>query len=386
MKHLSYKSAISVFFISLCVFGSLLPAAFIVYDPLQLFHQAWGRPATFHSNMRQQAAGIIRNYPFDSVILGTSMLENSSADEAGRVLGGSFVNISISGSLHAERSPALALALREKKLSTVIYSVDEIEPLSENPDVALDTFDYLYNRNRADDLLAYLNDRFTSCVIRWSVKPECVGSIDSLDQPNAWIRFPEHAARFGGLQNWFAARNDPQIEGAFRLIIKSAANANKVPAPPSVELAEAQKRILAYADTYILAHARRNPEVAFHFVFPPYSRTKFAIWHQSEPLRARLHEATLSHFAETASQLENVHVHAFEDQDFLDDIANYKDLSHYSPAINSLIHERISNRANSLHAGNIQRYLNTARNKATSYDLIGFGKQLEEYLTNNPVR
>jgi len=360
----------------------LLPAAFIVYDPMQLFHKAWGRPATFHNNMRQQAAGIIRNYPFDSIILGTSMMENSSADAAGRTLGGHFVNISISGSLHAERSSVLAFALREKSLSKVIYSIDEIEPLEENPDIALSTFDYLYNRIQVDDLRAYFNDRFYPCLIRWSASPECVGDIVSLDRPNAWIRFPEHAARFGGLENWFTARHDPQIKGAFRLIIKSAAKAGNQPDPDDAEFAKKTQLVIDYADREILDHARRNPKTTFHFVFPPYSRAKFAILHQSEPIRARLHEATLRHFAEAATQLDNIHVYAFEDQDFLDDIANYKDLSHYSPAINDLIVERILQKANSLDEQNVERYLDTARTRALKYDLVGFGKRLEEYLAN----
>ncbi|RBA56867.1 hypothetical protein DQ403_13200 [Stutzerimonas zhaodongensis] len=364
------------------MFGWLLPAAFIMYDPMQLFHEAWGRPATFHSNMRQQAAGIIRHYPFDSVILGTSMLENQSADAAGRALGGRFVNISISGSLHAERSPVLAFALRERPLSTVIYSIDEIEPRDENPDVALGTFDYLYNRIQADDLRAYFNDRFYPCLIRWSASPECVGDAVSLDRPNAWIRFPEHAARFGGLQNWFTARNDPQIQGAFRLIIESAAKAGHQPDPDEAELANARQRIIEYSNQYILDHARRNPATTFHFVFPPYSRAKFAILHQSEPIRARQHEATLRHFAEAATQLENVQVYAFEDQDFLDDIANYKDLSHYSPDINDLIVERIRQGKNNLDAQNVERYIDTARTQALRFDLVGFGARLEEYLAN----
>ncbi|WP_278362247.1 hypothetical protein [Stutzerimonas kunmingensis] len=356
----------------------------MIYDPLQLFHKAWGRSVTFQNNMRQQAAGIIHHFPFDSIILGTSMLENSSAKEAGRILGGNFVNISISGALHAERSPVLALALREKQLSTVIYSVDEVEALDENPDIALSTFSYLYNRNRLDDLQVYFNDRFYPCLIRWSKKPECVGAITSLDNPNSWMRYPEHANRFGGIENWFAARNNPQIEGAFRLIIKSAAKANSQPVPAAEIVAEARQRIQAYSDKYVLSHARRNPEVTFHFVFPPYSRAKFAIWHQSEPLRAQLHEATLRYFAEAATQLPNVHVHAFEDEKFLDDLANYKDLSHYSPLINSLIVQRIHEGTKRLHTGNIDHYLAVARAKAKGYDLVGFGKRLEAYQASAP--
>ncbi len=164
------------------------------------------------------------------------------------------------------------------------------------------------------------------------------------------------------------------------MIIKSAARAGKQPEPTEETVTKARQRVLAYADKYILDHARRNPEVTFHFVFPPYSRAKFAIWHQSEPLRARLHEATLHHFAEAATQLKNVHVYAFEDMDFLDDISNYKDLSHYNPAINNLLVERIRDDANSLDEQNIERYLAHARARAARYDLVGFGKHLERYL------
>ena len=52
----------------------------------------------YKANMRQQAAGIINNYEFDSIILGTSMLENTSAKEADEKLGSKFMNISLSGS------------------------------------------------------------------------------------------------------------------------------------------------------------------------------------------------------------------------------------------------------------------------------------------------
>ena len=75
--------------------------------------------------MRQQAAGIINNYEFDSIILGTSMLENTSAKEAGEKLGGKFMNISLSGSNFYERSFVLEYALRKKEIKKIIYSLDE---------------------------------------------------------------------------------------------------------------------------------------------------------------------------------------------------------------------------------------------------------------------
>lgn len=124
MNKINYKLAIYLFFFFAAGLFSVLPVALYFYDPLQLFHAAWGRSPTFDKDMRQQVAGIVRNYDFDSIILGTSMLENSSAAEAGRVLGGEFVNISMSSSLHYERSLVLSYVLGKKSLRNVVYSLD----------------------------------------------------------------------------------------------------------------------------------------------------------------------------------------------------------------------------------------------------------------------
>ena len=64
-----YKKITLVYFIViLSSFGLLMPA-YYVYDPMQIFHKAWDREVTFHTNMRQQAAGIINNfYNYDSIM------------------------------------------------------------------------------------------------------------------------------------------------------------------------------------------------------------------------------------------------------------------------------------------------------------------------------
>ncbi len=103
-----------------------LLSALYVYDPLALFHKPWGRPETVHENMRLQAAGIIRHGDFDSVILGTSILENTSAREASRLLGGRFVNISISAGDFFERGLILRDLLAHRPVREVIYSLDFI--------------------------------------------------------------------------------------------------------------------------------------------------------------------------------------------------------------------------------------------------------------------
>lgn len=46
-------------------------------------------------DMRMQARGLILYKDFDSAIIGTSMLENTSAKEANKKLGGNWINLSL---------------------------------------------------------------------------------------------------------------------------------------------------------------------------------------------------------------------------------------------------------------------------------------------------
>ena len=45
--------------------GAILLSLIYIYDPLQIFHKPYFREATFFTDMRKQALGIIKNYEFD---------------------------------------------------------------------------------------------------------------------------------------------------------------------------------------------------------------------------------------------------------------------------------------------------------------------------------
>lgn len=91
---------------------------------MQLYHKPFFRNATFSSDIRIQAAGVINNYNFDSVILGSSMLENTSAKEAGDKLDGQWVNLSLSGSYLNERNVIMKYLFEKKNIYQIIYFLD----------------------------------------------------------------------------------------------------------------------------------------------------------------------------------------------------------------------------------------------------------------------
>lgn len=79
--------------LSICAFIVVaLSTLLYIYDPLMLYHKPYFRKETFSTDMRVQAKAIIDNYDFDSIIIGSSILENTSAKEANDKLGGGGVD------------------------------------------------------------------------------------------------------------------------------------------------------------------------------------------------------------------------------------------------------------------------------------------------------
>ena len=375
------KGFVYLFLFSAFVPLGLLLAALWVYDPLQIFHAPWGRPATLHENMRLQAIGVIKTQPFDSVILGTSILENSSAVEASNKLGGSFVNLSISAGDFFERSLMLDYLFRNRKISRLIYSVDFIY-LNQRKGYwfyPLQTFDYLYDKNPLNDFRVYLNTHYLGCLRHWSSSADCVGRQAELDRPNAWFSNPEYASRFGGLEKWCQARDNHQIRDVREKLAEAVGHISRgeIERPTHREIDDLTGLAINYIEDNLLVHVERHPETEFYLVLPPYSRAKFAIWYQEKTGYAAVHAAVVRHLAAKTGQLANLHLFGYEDQNFLDDIAQYKDMDHFQPALNSVFIESIKHGTNAIGPANVEAYLDEARRRGVAFRLDDLLKRLD---------
>ena len=356
--------------------------ALFAYDPLQIYHAHWGRPHTLHSNFRLQTAAIIRRESFDGLILGTSMTENTSADEASRLFGERLANLSITASDFIERSLILDDIFRRRQVRRVIYTLDHVyigtrKGYSLYP---LPTFDFLYDRNPFNDVRAYLNEHFAHCLLRWSHDPDCVGSAVSLDRPNAWINQTEYAVRFGGIRNWCQAKNNYQIRDVYLQLRKAIDNkaSGTEQSPTEDELRQRIDAARRYVDDNVLRHVRRHPETRFDFFFPPYFRATYAIWHQARPIHSAVHAAMIRYFAEQAESLPNMRVSGFETESFPDDIANYKDLSHYADDIDSRILAALKSETHVITRRNVDAYVKASVARAKAFDMDGLAASLRD--------
>ena len=109
-----YKIAVKRYLQLIMTILLIVFSVIFVLDPYMLFHKKWFDEQRIYNNLRIQNYGIIKYTDFDSIIMGTSMLQNVSAKEASEKLGSRFVNLSISGSNFYERFKMLNFALKKK--------------------------------------------------------------------------------------------------------------------------------------------------------------------------------------------------------------------------------------------------------------------------------
>lgn len=373
------------FLLSLLLSTLYLGAAYDA-DPLYIFHSPKaaesGRLSTdtaipLATNMRLQAFGIINNYQFDSAILGTSELENTSSKVCNREIGGTFINLSMSGSSFYERSIVLNYLLQEIPMKNIIYSLDMYYFKCEmtGQDYALDNWDFLYDSQMSSvlkKLSIYMNKRSMRLVLGYDKARKTTP-----DRPNAWMTQPGQMIRFGGLNNWIRDQHDP-VAGKFlhttlpRVAALALARTREKPVSDIGQLQEAKEYIYKNIFSYI----KNAQQTKFYLVFPPYWRFTYAEWRQSDPSRFALHQDIIRYVVSQADILKNVEIYGFEDCNFVDDIEIYKDTVHYHPRINDYMIKSIGSGRHRLTSDNVEIYLERCEKLASTFDLQGLAAEV----------
>lgn len=382
------KQITFIYFLTAVVSFGLMVSAYYIYDPMQIFHKAWERDVTFSTNMRQQAAGIINNYDnYDSVVMGTSMIENTSSKEAGKNLGGKFINISLSGSSYFERAIVLRSLFRQHEIKNVLYSLDVGKYLSqekEYPKYPLSQFDYLYDENFWNDFRVYFNNKYLPCLFLLSKSERCIGEKITLDRPNAWFENEGHSIRFGGLDKWVSAKDNGQIIASFKDISETVQHIKNQEQKSLTDVDIIVNKAKVYIDENILSFVKTEPKTKFILFDPPYSRIQYAIWAQYDLPKFKIYKEILKYLAKRSDEYSNLEIYSFGEEPFIDDIATYKDLTHYHYSINSWMLSSVSQKKGLLHENTIDQYIESITRKALDYDLIELENTIQHKLESHP--
>lgn len=353
-----------------------ITALFIVlyaYDPLSIYHLPWDREFTLASHLRHQNVSIIKHFDFDSIIIGNSHTENTSAKKASELFGGTFMNLSMSGSSLYEQHFVLDYAFRTKKINMVIMLIHPNYTQDGHGRYPVEEWSFLYDNNPINDMKVYLNERFISCAVTWSKHSSCIGSTFNRDTPQAWMQDPSHASRFGGIDKWILHHNHKQLQQFMHTTLPTYATeqVQRVDAPSQ----KVQRAIHNTIMDYIARLAEANPRTRFICFFSPNSLVHHNI--NTKKGSFEYYITWLKEAAQILSKIPNAELYGFDNEDFTNDISKYKDLTHYSADINSYILQHIKQGNNRLTMNNIDYYISILRKRAHNFDLAALNDYVQ---------
>lgn len=281
-------------------------------DPFQQYRKpSWYEPRFYRTLQRHIDPGIAKTYDYDTVITGSSMMENYRNSEAGAILGGKVVNLAMGAATAYELRHLLTTVIASGRARHIVFDLN-YNAFSGSPSAQVVTEPlqlYLYDDWRLNDF-EYLLQAQTlekSLEIALAIKRGRY----STDADAPWYWGDEYPfSRVSVLRGLDLAN----INRDFRQ------------APRTLE------GMMASFETNLLPIFRAHPEIRFSLVYPPYSSLVWKDFAQRNQLdvtfafRRAVFDATRG--------LTNVSLHDFQTRrDWVTNLDNYKDIYHFSPVI-----------------------------------------------------
>lgn len=296
----------------------LLSALVIAIDPFQVYRLATRyMPPIDNTTQVYANAGIVRNYDYDSAIVGTSVTENFRPSQMDDVLGGHFIKLCTSAGTAYNHALLMRLAFETHEMRRIVYGLDVYSMIAGLKETGSDVPLYLYDHNPLNDVQYWLNRS-----VLGSFLPRCL---------RAWGQAQDDSLR-DDMYCW-AGRDDYGLVALYNA---------EFTAPETVYPADRYlSAAAANLNTHILPFIAAHPETQFDFFFPPYSAAEWSTMQSKGTLESMLALRSLCYDA--LSAYDNVTVHDFAArEDWVLDLNNYKDTLHYGQWINDAIVQNIA--------------------------------------------
>lgn len=332
--------------LALMVFAGTLTA---VIDPFFHYHAPLNGLQYPLNNQRYQNDGIVKNFPYDALITGTSMTENFKTSEFDALFGVNSIKVSFSGGTYEEINSNLQRAIEANpELKIVIYGLDEWFLFAGKSMILADGEypTYLYDNNPFNDVEYLLNKDVL-----------CNNTVEVLN----YTRSGQTTTSFDAFGSW---------DGSFPYdaanVISNYTRAAKV-SENSIFTEELQTCLSDTILNTAVKLARENPEIQFIYFFPPYSILNWDNHNQSGTLQRQIEAFTLA--SQLLLEADNIALYSFyNDYGTITNLNLYRDTVHYSGEINSLILQRIHNGEYKLTRENYSAYWQEILDFYQSYD------------------
>ena len=308
-----------VSFICICLTVLLLMALTIyLFDPFCYYRIPENRLIV--NSYRFLNAGIAKNATYDTVMIGSSMTQNFNMNSFRNKLGLNPVKLSVAGMSLEGLDLTYSQVCRIGKSKNAFICIDL--PSLEKSDESLDSYaTYLYNASIWDDykyLLGYetwmrlfpLNVGIDLFSKTGRELPRFYGTYD-IDTIGEWDHDAIYSAE--NIKNNYLRQID------------------QITVPNLIGI---QERMRKNVDV-LLDIIGQNPEQKVTLFFPPYSAL---MWYNSQKQGYyEVYQDIKKYIVESVSDNSNIQIYDFQCMPIINNLDNYKDVTHYSAKINEMM-------------------------------------------------
>ena len=322
---MKYKKLIFYWLLAVSILPLIALFNFVV-DPHQQYRNSSFYPITYQHG-RELNAGLAKNFDYDSVILGTSMMENFVLSDVKNIL--KFqkpIKMTMAGSSIYEQSIMLSTALRHREVKNVLMGLDffSFYGCVNRLKYGEEFFPfYLYDENILNDY-KYLASLDT-----------LVLSFESL------ARKFENTSKnplydFEKMYEWHSKNDEDNV-------LKQVEQKYKDKAQFDNNTKDKEKKLeylISNFEFNLKPLIGENPNIEFTLVFPPYSVLAYKVYEEREQLQEFV--AFKIHVIESLKRYKNVKIYDFQlANEVTHDLNNYYDLYHYKKYITKWMLEQI---------------------------------------------
>ena len=280
----------------------------VLVDPFEIYHRALFYIPSFRSETQSYSnAGVAKSFDYDSVLVGSSVTENSTPSVYEAALGGRFVKLCMNGGTAMDHARMLEMAFRTHTIRRVVYGIDVFAYPVYWTNQKMATPNYLYDANLLNDVYYWFNEDVLFKEIPYAFR---------------------HPGKMNeqGIRDWMYAWDPPELPSPESLRVKVA---DPVPAqqPSRMELIE--MNIEHNLVSFIEAH----PDTEFDLFFPPYSLSYWRNQMNNGQFEADME--CRDRIIECVTDYANVRLYDFAlMREWVTEYKNYYDYRHYTSGIN----------------------------------------------------
>lgn len=348
MKKMNSKKWIALLLALLLVFTSVISAAVYIVDP---FFQFRVKDNTYLLKERYVSEGLIKNFDYDTLILGSSVTQNFDMELFRERFGCKPLHIGINQLSDVELIKLLKLAQKQNKAEQYYIGLD------------LTSFNYPEDKPPVDHIPDYLVDDGVMSNIRYFFSYEVWFRYMPIDVPLAIakklnISIPERITKNTSidlLENWsgdytFSEEN----------VIKQFKSSDITEYSDNNDAVyNAMKKNI---DSFLSALDFSG--ASYTFFYPPYSSLYWAVKENRNCLDAYM--KAKNYLTERLIN-EGAKVYDFQSEDFTIDLNNYRDYTHFKKDINDYMTECFADNKNRLTADNLGEYEKKLRKNLQSF-------------------